>query len=89
MGQIITLCTDFGVLDGYVAAMKGVILSIAPQATLVDISHEIPPQDVLGGAFVLHTAAARWRCARRVTRSWPLITACSAMCCATKRPGRR
>lgn len=56
MSPIITLTTDFGLGDGYVAAMKGIILQICPGATLVDISHDIPPQDVLHGAFVLNTA---------------------------------
>ncbi|MBN1400698.1 MAG: SAM-dependent chlorinase/fluorinase [Anaerolineae bacterium] len=54
--QIITLCTDFGLRDGYVAAMKGVILSIAPQATLVDISHGIAAHNLLQGAYVLASA---------------------------------
>ncbi|HSN73828.1 MAG TPA: SAM-dependent chlorinase/fluorinase [Anaerolineae bacterium] len=53
---IITLTTDFGLADGYVAAMKGVILSIAPQATLIDITHQIAPQNVREAAYVLHTA---------------------------------
>lgn len=53
--DIVTLLTDFGVQDGYVAAMKGVILGINPSAVLVDVTHEIAPQDVRGGAFVLHT----------------------------------
>jgi S-adenosylmethionine hydrolase len=56
VSQIITLCTDFGLQDGYVAAMKGVILSIAPQATLVDISHEIAAHNVRQGAYVLASA---------------------------------
>jgi len=56
MSEIITLCTDFGLSDGYVAAMKGVILSIAPRATLVDISHDIPAQDVAHAAFVIASA---------------------------------
>ncbi|MBC7235650.1 MAG: SAM-dependent chlorinase/fluorinase [Chloroflexi bacterium] len=50
---IITLCTDFGTRDGYVAAMKGIMLDIAPTATLVDITHDIPPQSVTEAAFVL------------------------------------
>lgn len=54
---LITLTSDFGAKDGYVAAMKGVILSICPEATLVDVTHDIPPQDVRHGAFVLHTVA--------------------------------
>ncbi|MHC4234103.1 MAG: SAM hydrolase/SAM-dependent halogenase family protein [Planctomycetota bacterium] len=50
---VITLLTDFGTRDHYVAAMKGVILQIAPQVTVVDISHEIDPQDIVRAAFVL------------------------------------
>ncbi len=53
---LITLTTDFGLADGYVGTMKGVILGIAPDACLVDISHEIPPQDVRHAAFVLYAA---------------------------------
>lgn len=55
--SIITLTTDFGTRDGYVASMKGRILSRCPEARLVDISHEIPPQDVMAAAFVLREAA--------------------------------
>ncbi len=50
---VVTLLTDFGTLDEYVGAMKGVILSIAPRVTLVDISHEVPPQDVGRAAYLL------------------------------------
>ena len=50
---IITLTTDFGSRDGYVAAMKGVILGILPGATIVDVSHDVPPQDIGHAAFVL------------------------------------
>lgn len=50
---IITLLTDFGNADGYVAAMKGVILGIMPHARLIDITHEVPPQEVAAGAFIL------------------------------------
>ncbi|OGO05038.1 MAG: hypothetical protein A2Y73_02495 [Chloroflexi bacterium RBG_13_56_8] len=56
MSTIITLCTDFGTQDGYVAAMKGVILSIAPQARIVDITHEVARQRVGEGAFVFYSA---------------------------------
>lgn len=52
---IITLLSDFG--DLYPAAMKGVILGIAPNAVLVDITHSIPPQDVTAGALALQAAA--------------------------------
>ena len=51
--MIITLLTDFGVLDHYVGAMKAVILAAAPGAPIVDLGHEIPPGDVEGGAFAL------------------------------------
>lgn len=51
--RIITLLTDFGYQDAFVGQMKGVILSINPQATIVDITHEIEPQAVLDAAFVL------------------------------------
>jgi len=52
---IITLTTDFGVADGYVGTMKGVMLDIAPHAQLVDITHEIAPQNVRQTAYVLYT----------------------------------
>ncbi len=51
--SIITLTTDFGLRDSYVAEMKGVILSINPQATIVDVSHEIKKFDIRMGAYVL------------------------------------
>jgi hypothetical protein len=56
MRTIITLTTDFGLADAYVAAVKGAILSINPEATLVDICHTIEPQNILQAAFVLSTA---------------------------------
>ncbi len=54
--HIITLLTDFGLQDYFVAAMKGVMLSLNPDLALVDISHLIPPQDIFGGAFTLGQA---------------------------------
>ena len=57
--RLIALLTDFGTRDWYVAALKGVILSRCPQARLVDITHDVPPQDVLAGAFTL-AAASPW-----------------------------
>ena len=54
---IVTFTTDFGFSDGYVGAMKGVVLSLAPNATLVDIAHGIAPQDVTAGAVALAQAA--------------------------------
>lgn len=56
MTRIITLTTDFGVGSPYVAAIKGVILSINPDVTLVDITHAIPPQSIRQGALVLAEA---------------------------------
>ncbi len=56
MGTFITLTTDFGLADGYVAAMKGVIYSINPEATIVDLCHDIRPQDIREAAFTLNTA---------------------------------
>jgi S-adenosylmethionine hydrolase len=51
--RIITLTTDFGVGSQYAAVMKGVILSIAPTANIVDLSHNIPPQDIRQAAMFL------------------------------------
>src|SRR5437763_6077240 len=56
--NVISLLTDFGGTDSYVGQMKGAILTIAPSATLVDITHAVPPQDVQAGAFLLCTAVA-------------------------------
>src|SRR5438093_7489962 len=50
---ILTLTSDFGRDGPYVAAMKGVVLGLAPGTQLVDVSHGIAPQNVLEGAFVL------------------------------------
>lgn len=55
---IITLLTDFGLEDGYVGMMKGVILSIHPLVQIVDITHGIAPQDILQAAGSIHSA---WR----------------------------
>lgn len=52
---VITLLTDFGEVDAFVGIMKGVILDIAPQAQLVDLSHLITPQDIKQAAYVLMT----------------------------------
>lgn len=54
--MIITLTTDFGTADPFVGLMKGVILGIAPDVTIVDLSHEIPPQDIAAGALLLDSA---------------------------------
>lgn len=61
---VVTLTTDFGTSDGYVGTMKGVILSLAPDAALVDITHDIAPpskdglrQNIRQAAYVLYAAA--------------------------------
>ena len=54
--RIVTLLTDFGLRDHFVAAMKGVILSLNPNLNLVDITHEIPAQDIDSAAFALGQA---------------------------------
>ena len=53
MRPVIALLSDFGSRDHYVGTMKGVILGICPEAALVDITHDIPPPDVLTGALEL------------------------------------
>src|SRR5688572_2974448 len=54
---LVTLTTDFGTADGYVGAIKGVILARAPGTTVVDIAHDIRRHDVGGAAFALSQAA--------------------------------
>lgn len=54
---LITLLTDFGLQDGYPGVMKGVIWGIAPDAQIADLTHDIPPQDVLQGAMALRRLA--------------------------------
>lgn len=51
--SIITLTTDFGTSDPFVGLMKGVILGIAPKASIVDLSHELPPQDLVAACLAL------------------------------------
>jgi S-adenosylmethionine hydrolase len=53
----IALMTDFGLKDGNVGVMKGVILKIAPQARIIDISHQIGAQNILEAAFILNRSA--------------------------------
>jgi S-adenosylmethionine hydrolase len=56
--MLITLTTDFGYVDPFVGIMKGVIARINPQVQVVDLSHGIPPQDVMAGALVLRNSIA-------------------------------
>ena len=58
MSRIITLLTDFGTADGYVGEVKGSLLSSVPDATLVDIAHDVAPQDVDGARLAV---ARYWR----------------------------
>lgn len=53
MRPLIALLTDFGTRDHYAGTIKGVMMGICPDATLVDITHEVPPHDVLAGALEL------------------------------------
>jgi S-adenosyl-L-methionine hydrolase (adenosine-forming) len=53
---IVTLLSDFGTQDAYVGIMKGVILRIAPEVRFVDLTHDVPPQDVVTGALLLRNA---------------------------------
>ena len=55
---VITLLTDFGLSDVYVGVMKGVMLGINPAVTLVDLSHQVPPQDIQTASFQLASAYA-------------------------------
>lgn len=56
MPSIITLTTDFGLTDAYVAVTKGAILSVNPDVDIIDITHSIEPQNIVQGAFVLNNA---------------------------------
>src|SRR2546425_910737 len=58
--RIITLLTDFGTVDSYVAEVKAVILSRAPEVTLVDISHDVPPGDIRAAQYLLSRAWKRF-----------------------------
>ena len=53
--SILTITTDFGLKDGYVGVMKGVIWGIAPEVNIVDITHKIPVQDIFQAAVILYT----------------------------------
>jgi hypothetical protein len=54
---VLTLTSDFGARDPFVAQMKGVILGLCPQATIVDVTHDVAPGDVIEGALALMRAA--------------------------------
>lgn len=56
MQAIVTLLTDFGTRDHYVAAVKGVLLTINPTLLLIDITHNVAPQNIREGAFLLASA---------------------------------
>ncbi|MEE8396960.1 MAG: SAM-dependent chlorinase/fluorinase [bacterium] len=57
---LVTLTTDFGTADGYVGAIKGRLLSLAPPVRICDISHQVAPRDVVQGAWCLKRAAPRF-----------------------------
>src|SRR5580698_6149457 len=56
--SIVTLTSDFGLADSYVAEMKAAILRQAPAAVMVDVTHQIAPGDILGGSICLERAIA-------------------------------
>lgn len=56
MHPVIAMLTDFGTTDIYVGIMKGVIATFAPSAQVIDITHAVPPQDVIQGAYLLKAA---------------------------------
>jgi S-adenosylmethionine hydrolase len=58
MRPIVALLTDFGSQDHYVGAMRGAVLAACREATLVDLTHDVPPHDVVAGAFSLAAARA-------------------------------
>lgn len=58
MPPIVALLSDFGTQDHYVGAMKGAVLSVCPDAQLVDLVHDLPPHDVEAGAFALAAATS-------------------------------
>lgn len=58
MSRVITLLTDFGTADGYVGEVKGILASSAPDCPLIDIAHDLPPQDVEAGRL---TVARYWQ----------------------------
>jgi len=57
---VVTFLSDFGAGSGYPAQMKGEVLRLLPDATLVDLSHEVPPFDVLAGALLLEACVPRF-----------------------------
>ena len=72
---LITLLTDFGDRDSFVASMKGVILTINPHATLVDLSHHVPPHSVEDAAYLLKSCYRYFPKARSM---WPSSILASA-----------
>ncbi len=57
-GRPIVLTTDFGLSDPYVGVMKGVILGINPGAKIVDLTHQVQPQNLIHASFILETSHA-------------------------------
>jgi len=70
MGGLVTLTSDFGTADGYAGAVKGVILSMTRDVSVVDLSHDIPPGDVAAAAWCLRVAAPEFP---RGTVHWAVV----------------
>ena len=84
---IVALLTDFGTRDHYSGVMKGVVLGICPDVTLVDVTHDLPPHDI---AFAAHELAATYQLlSRRARSSWSSSIPAWARRGAGWRPKRR
>jgi S-adenosylmethionine hydrolase len=90
MTALFTLTTDFGAGSGYPAQMKGVLLAAAPDARIVDVSHEVPRHDVLAGALLLE-ACVPWfpRSAIHVAVVDPGVGTARRALCLVDEEGRR
>jgi S-adenosylmethionine hydrolase len=87
---VVTFLTDFGAGSGYPAQMKGEVLRRLPGATLVDLSHEVPPFDVLAGALLLEACVPRFPAsAVHVAVVDPGVGTARRPLCVVDREGRR
>jgi hypothetical protein len=88
---VIALLTDFGTRDHYAGALKGVALEICPDATLIDIAHDLPAHDVMAGALELAASARRGEGLppkRAASGSWRPTTVCSPSSSTSRRRKR-
>ena len=71
---IVALLTDFGGQDHYAGAVRGAVLSACPDATVVDVCHELPPHDVQAGAFALVVECVPAEVAKKITAAVKIPT---------------